>query len=165
MNPPTSESTYWRARRLANVSLWAIELQCRRLRSTEPEDDTFVFRKWADFDFLIVALTRLRRAAKLAAKLPEIQSELVPAIKDFDSGLPHLKKMRDVAEHIDDYAVDKGRETSVQRYGLEVSSLYDDEEGIALEWLGHALNSDMALTKSRNLFAVIQKASVAFETP
>jgi hypothetical protein len=59
-----------------------------------------VFRKWSDFDFLIVALIRFRRCVKLTAKIPEIHSEILAALKEFDTVLPHLKKMRDVAEHI-----------------------------------------------------------------
>lgn len=141
------------------MSLWAINLQCRRLRSPEPEDENgFVLRKWADFDFLIVALTRFRRAVKLAANIPEIHSEVITALKEFDSALPHLKKMRDVAEHIDDYAIEKGREVSVARTLLEVSSLNDDEDGLVLEWLGHQLNADKALAASRKLFDAIRRA-------
>jgi hypothetical protein len=140
------------------VSLWAINLQCRRLRSSEPEDDSFVLRKWVDFDFLIVALTRFRRAAKIAANIPEIHSEVATALKEFDSALPHLKKMRDVAEHIDDYAIEQGREASVERGLLEVSSLNDGEDGLILGWLGHQLNADKALSASRKLFDTIRKA-------
>ena len=84
------------------------------LHSIEPEDSAFVFRKWADFGFLIVALTRLRRAASLAANLPEAKSVLGKALKEFDASLPDLKRMRDVAEHIDDYAIDQGRQRSVR---------------------------------------------------
>jgi hypothetical protein len=159
---PTSAATYERDRRLANMSLWAINLQCRRLRSSEPEDDDFVFRKWADFDFLIVALTRFRRAAKLAANISEIQLEVSVALKEFDSALPHLKKMRDVAEHIDDYAIDRGREPSVNRYALEVSSFSDDDDRLVLEWLEHQLNADEALKASQKLFDTIRKVSTAF---
>jgi hypothetical protein len=36
---PTSEATCERARRLANLAMWTVALQCRRLREEEPEDD------------------------------------------------------------------------------------------------------------------------------
>ena len=94
---PTAGATYQRARRLANVAMWSIELQCRRLESVEPEDAMFVLRRWTDFDFLIVALTRLRRAARLAARIPQLQASLGAALAQFDRALPHLRKMRDVA--------------------------------------------------------------------
>ncbi len=156
---PSSISTYERARRLANVSLWAINLQCRRLRSSEPEDEKgFVFRKWSDFDFLIVALIRFRRCVKLASKIPEIHLEILAALKEFDTALPHLKKVRDVAEHIDDYAIDQGKDDSVVRFSLEVSSLSEEEDGVVLDWLGHKMNTDSALLASRKLFDALRKA-------
>jgi hypothetical protein len=157
---PTSAATYERAKRLANLSLCAIDLQCRRLSSSEPEDSVFIFRKWADFDFLTVALTRLRRAAKLAAGIPELQVSLGAALAEFDAALPHLKRMRDVAEHIDDYAVDRGRERSIARQSLEVSFMSNDDSTI--EWLGARLNSQEALKASQRLFEAIKEASRAF---
>jgi hypothetical protein len=153
---------YERARRLANKSLWAIDLQCRRLNSTEAEDTEFVFRKWTDFDFLIVSLTRLRRAAQLAASVPEVHSPLSVALGEFDRSLPHLKKMRDVAEHIDDYAKDIGRDKSIHRRSLEASSLNDD--GPELEWLEGNLNSQAALSASQKLFSAIQGVGDVFAT-
>ena len=79
---PDSAAIYERARRLANQALWTVDLQRRRLNSDEPEDDKFVLRKWSDFHFLIVALTRLRRAAELAARVPAI-SEDMRGFEDF----------------------------------------------------------------------------------
>ena len=59
---PSPAATYERARRLANIAVWTAQLQRRRLATDEPEDSEFLFRRWADFQFLIVALTRVRRA-------------------------------------------------------------------------------------------------------
>lgn len=151
---PTAAATYERARRLASIAIWAVQLQSRRLRAAEPEDADFVLRKWADFDFMVVALVRLRRAARLAAQVPELESSLLAAIETFDSTLPGLKRFRNVAEHIDDYAVDRGREQSVGRQSLEVSSF--DAEGPTLHWLGSALNATEALQLSERLFAAIK---------
>ncbi|WP_144007161.1 hypothetical protein [Pelomonas sp. KK5] len=161
MSPLTAAATYERARRLANLAVWSVDLQCRRLRSTEPEDEVFLFRKWADFGFLVVALTRLRRAASLAAELPEIRLLVQPALRQFDLSVPDLKRMRDVAEHIDDYALDRGRSRSVARNSLEVSSLNDD--GPTLEWLEARLNAEEALHAAQRLFRAIQEASSAFQ--
>lgn len=122
-----------------------------------------MLRKWADFGFLIVSLTRLRRAAQLASRLPELQPKLLDAIEQFDRALPGLKNMRDVAEHIDDYAVDQGRKRSVARQSLEVSTL--DEEGPTLHWLGAQLNAGDALQASQHLFAAIKEGSRAFCSP
>lgn len=120
----------------------------------------FVFRRWSDFDFLIVTLTRLRRAAKLAATVPEIKAMLLIALNEFDLALPNLKKLRDVAEHIDDYALDNGRERSISRKALEVSFISLD--GPTLEWLGHQLNAQDALHAAQKLFQAIQDASSVF---
>jgi hypothetical protein len=160
-HPLSATATYERARRLGNLAMWSVDLQCRRLRSTEPEDEAFLFRKWADFGFLVVALTRLRRAASLAAECPEIRSVIEPAIRQFDCAVPDRKRMRDVAEHIDDYALDRGRSRSVAHHSLEVSSLNDD--GPTLEWLEARLNAEEALRAAQELFCAIQEASSAFQ--
>lgn len=150
---PTTKATYERARRLANVANWSVHLQCRRLESSEPEDAAFVLRRWADFDFLIVALMRLRRAAQLAADLSELKTAPAPAIAEFDNSLPGLKDMRNVAEHIDEYAVDQGRKKTILRQSLEVSTM--DADGPTLHWLETRLNARAAVRASETLFAAI----------
>jgi hypothetical protein len=154
---PMPAASYERAKRLANIALWSVELQCRRLRSAEPEDGAFALRKWADFHFLVVSLTRLRRAAQLAARVPELHRHLADAIARFDSALPGLKAMRDVSEHIDEYALDQGQRRNVSRQELEVSSLA--EEGPTLNWLGSTLNASDALRSSQELFVAISEGS------
>jgi len=101
---------------------------------------------------MIVALTRLRRAAELAAKVQLISKEMRVALKTFDAALPHLKKMRDVAEHIDDYAVDEGRDKSISRKALEVSST----EGETWTWLGFDMNAHEALLAGVALFEAMK---------
>lgn len=157
---PDNAATYERVRRLANQALWTIDLQCRRLISIEPEDAKFIFRKWSDFDFLIVALTRFRRAVSLAAKLPEIHLKMSTALNVFDAALPNLKKMRDVAEHIDDYAVDHGRDANISRKALEVSST----DGERWQWLGFEMNIDNALSASVALFESLKDCAGLFKT-
>lgn len=158
MHPPSAAATYERARRLANIAIWTIGLQRRRLRTKEPEDGKFLFRRWADFQFLIVALTRLRRAAVLATHAPEVSTTIKSAISDFDVALPDLKKMRDAAEHIDDYARDKGKKKEISRQSLEVGIVSDRN----FEWLGCKLNVDVAKAASEALFKAIQSAGSAF---
>ena len=147
-------ATYERARRLANLSMWTVALQRRRLNTDEPEDREFIFRKWTDFQFLIVALTRLRRATILAAKVPALTGAMQHALTNFDAALPMLKSMRDVAEHLDDYAIDKGRDVSISRESLEVGVVGDS----LFQWLGHELNADTALSAAQQLFRDIQQA-------
>ncbi len=157
---PTSVATYERARRLANNAMFSVALQCRRLGTSEPEDKEFIFRKWADFDFLVVALIRLRRAAALAAKVKEIQTSVLNAINEFDTTLPNLKTMRDVAEHIDDYALDQGKKRAILRKSLGVSKMSRD--GSTLEWLGGHLNTQEALIAAEKLFRELQNVSSVF---
>ena len=49
----TDAAVIERAYRLANKAMFTIALQVRRLDFFEPEDETFVFRKHADWEFLI----------------------------------------------------------------------------------------------------------------
>jgi hypothetical protein len=149
---PSDSVTYERARRFANIACWVVALQCRRISSDEPEDSSFLLRRWADFDFLVVALTRLRRAAALAAKVPEIKTAIEAAIKSFDEALPDLKDMRNVAEHFDDYAVDEGRKTAIRRQSLEVVVFGKQK----IEWLDFSLQVDDALQASSALFEAIK---------
>jgi hypothetical protein len=152
MLPPSPAATYERARRLANIAVWTIALQHRRLRSIEPEDGEFLFRKWMDFQFLIVALTRLRRAGVLATKVPSIKTDMEAALREFDAALPALNKMRNIAEHFDDYAMDVGRDSSVSRHSLEVGVVNETN----FQWLDGELNSDVALASARRLFQALQ---------
>jgi len=156
---PSDAATYERATRLANLALWTVDLQRRRLNSTEPEDAKFIFRKWSDFHFLIVALTKLRRAAVLASKVTAISGQMRIALKQFDDALPHLKEMRDVAEHIDEYAVDRGfksvgqKDGYISRKSLEVST---SDGGDVWEWLGFELDAGQALSASGALFGALK---------
>jgi len=159
----TSAGAYERARRLANVSMFAVDLQVRRLQSTEPEDGRFLFRQWFDFDSLVVALTRLRRSAVLARKVPAIKDRLTAALSEFDAALPDLKRLRDVAEHVDDYAVDGGRLATVRRQDLEVSSI--DGTGPPLNWLGVQLNASGALVAAGRLFKTMQDVFALVSKP
>lgn len=157
---PTPEFTYERAKRLANMSMWTISPQCRRLSSSEPEDNEFVFRKCADSDLMIVALTRLRRAAMLAASIPKIKPKVHDAIKRFDQALPTLRMMRNVVEHTDKYAIGRGRDQSISHQGLKVSILSIDGSVVQLEWLGCKLNTDDVLGASARLFDELKQVSV-----
>lgn len=146
-----------RAKSLCNRAVFTIALQRRRLRSVEPEDDTFIFRKWADFEFLIVALRRLRRAAGLAARPSHLRPAIEAATAEFDAALPGLVTMRDVGEHIDDYALKAPtrHHRNVIPGQLQVGSL--DET--VFDWLGHQLDTDVALAAAEKLFSAVRLAA------
>lgn len=109
--------------------MWMVALQVRRTRTSEPDDNVFAIRRWADLQFLIVVLRRLRRAAELADRVPLTAQRMQMAI-----AIPVLVKMRNVSEHFDDYALDssKRRHKDVDRRALQVRSI----DGSAYEWLG-----------------------------
>jgi hypothetical protein len=113
--------------------MYTVALQVRRLGSEEPEDSTFVLRWWADLQFLIVALRRLRRAAELAAKTDDRAAPVRAAIAAFDAALPGLAIMRNVGEHVDDYALDspRRRHKAIDRRQLQVGSW----DGQTYHWL------------------------------
>ena len=147
-------ATYERAKRLANLAVWTVDLQHRRLNSIEPEDHKFPLRRWADFQFLIIALTRLRRSAELATKITAIKTNIKKAISEFDTALPAIKKMRNVAEHIDEYAIDNGHDKNISRKELEVANF----DGKTWHWLGFQLNSQKALIASDKLFKALKRS-------
>jgi hypothetical protein len=124
------------------------------------EDETFVFRFWADLQFLIVALRRLRLAVQLATRVPQVRGTLQVALTDFDAALPGLRRMRNVGEHIDDYALDapKRHHPEVKRGELQ-SGTWD---GTTFVWLGHKLDIDVALDAAGKLFRAVQLAVGAY---
>ena len=58
--------------------------------------------------------------------------DMQKAVKEFDAALPMLKNMRDIAEHFDDYALDKGQIKAVRRQALEVGVIGPT----IFQWLG-----------------------------
>jgi hypothetical protein len=140
----------------ANEAMFTVVLQLRRVASDEPEDKEFVFRRWADWQFLIVALRRLQRAAELGATTPTGAKVITAALVQFRSQIPGLTTMRNVAEHIDSYAVDdpKRHHKSVDRWQLQVGQLSSDE----YVWLGHTLNAAHVKATAEALFVAVRTA-------
>lgn len=139
---------YEDARHLANIGVWSVELQIRRLKNEEAGDSNFVLRKVSDFHFLVVALTRVRRAAELVNQILDIGN----AIDQFDRDVPDLIKMRDVLEHINDYAEGQGRHKNVAIGGLFTSAFDND----TITWSEFNLNLPTALIASQVLFEEIK---------
>lgn len=153
---PSDAAILERAFSLVDEAAHTIVLQRRRLGSKEPEDEVFIFRWWADLQFFIVALRRLRRAAEIASRVPKVASELNIAIMKFDKALPMLSTMRNVGEHIDDYALDSPRRRykHITRHSLQVGTW----DGVTFEWLDERLNVDDALLASKELYSAVRSA-------
>lgn len=151
---PSDAAILERAFSLVNEAMFTIDLQRRRIRSEEPEDKRFMLRQWADLQFFIIALRRLRRAAELAGRAPSIAGKVAAALKQFDNLLPDLSMMRNVGEHIEDYGVDepKRRYKHIDRRMLQVGSF----DGTIYEWLGVKLNIDEAHAAAHGLYLTIR---------
>jgi hypothetical protein len=146
-----------RALSLANEAMFTLDLQWRRVHTDEPEDARFPMRVWSDLSFFIVTLQRVRRLATFACSVAATAVELRQALADFDRSVPMLKVMRDVSEHIDDYALENGRRhhRQVTRAFLQVAQW----DGTAYTWLGETLNLNGAQLAARNLYDAIRRAA------
>jgi hypothetical protein len=155
---PTREQVLERAARFASESLNAVDLQIRRVRSIEPEDDLWLSRKITDCQFLIQALWGVRQAGKLAATVEEIAAQ---ALRAFDDACPDLAVMRHVSQHMDEYVIDfrpRQRRPDDNRYvgrrSLENSAWSDDE----FHWLGGRLHLDNSRNAAHSLYSDILRA-------
>ena len=153
-------ATYERVRRIANNWMWAVKIQHRRIQSVEPEDEEFCLRKWLDIHFLIIALLRLKKLAKRLQNVPGFNKGIKEAIKKFDNAVPNLEKLRNVAEHLDDYVIDKGKDKGVSREALEVASL---KNGTWTWFNNYSININKALKASKSLFKAIIDSKFEFE--
>jgi len=100
--------------------------------------------------FLVLALWRLRRAASIAKG----DSSIRDAIRGFDQGLPGLRVMRDIGEHIEAYAVDSpGRRYLDKTRGMIEMGEWRDP---IYEWMGETLNVDEARSHAIDLFVAIR---------
>lgn len=160
MSRPSDGAILERSKSLCNQACWTISLQRRRLDSVEPEDEDFLFRPWADFQFLIVALRRLRRAAELGRQVALVRRHVTAAIRDFDRALPYLAKMRNVGEHVDDYASDRPnrKHADVDRKQLQVGARH----GALFEWLGHTVDIFAAEDAAGRLFGAVRTALAVY---
>jgi len=151
---PSEAATLERAVSLASETMRSLEMQKRRLRSEEPEDSEWLFRWWADLQFFIVTLRRMRRVAELVKEVPSVRAGITTATAAFDSALPMLQKMRNVGEHIDEYALDRGRNQVVTRGMLQVGTW----NGESYQWLDETLNVTDAHNAAVQLYSAIRKA-------
>lgn len=152
---PSAIQSIERALRFASESMRGIDLQVRRIRSSEPEDEEWIFRIWMDFQLLVVLLWRLRLAARMVHS-----DELIAAVDAFDREIPDLRLMRNVAQHLDEYADDSPKRRHnladgskrVGRRHLEVPRWSGDQ----FEWLGGKINVSHARTAAARLFVAIR---------
>ena len=134
--------------RLVNESItWhnAVMTQTRRIEEDQAlladpyaisdRADPFIIE--IDFHFLLVALVRLRRCVKRSGdRVPALASVLRDRLAHFDAHVPNLSRLRNIAEHSDEYNLGEGRDTSVEARAIqrwEVDNATDG--GVIWDWL------------------------------
>jgi hypothetical protein len=155
-----------RAKSMANDWMRAVSLQHDRIANPRSNDQPFhpfgmdTFHE-ADVHFLVITLVRLRRVATTLVFVPNQWGAVKSAIEKFDRELPWLKRLRDVFEHLEDYAVDSNlRQSSVSRRELQVWSA--NVEGII--WLDYNINWNQTLLAATELHASVVTAYKAEAT-
>lgn len=160
---PSALQVIDRAVRLGSNALYAIDLQIRRIASSEPEDEEFLFRPWMDIQYLIYTFWRMRLAGRAAARKASDDPSLVAAVAAFDRQIPHLKAMRDVAQHLDDYILDSSQRRTTRRSGdsrpvgrrqLEVGAWSMD----SFHWLGMELRFAESRQAAAELYSSLRAA-------
>lgn len=152
--PPSPETILERSLTFALEGLQAADVQLQRARQEPSSEPGGAFLWWIDLQFFIVGLRRLRRAAELALRVQGQRPAIQGAIAAFDEALPDLLLLRNVGEHIDEYALGEGRDSSVRWRQLQVGGW----DGVTFDWLGTKLDAEKAMEASRSLVSEIEWA-------
>jgi len=143
--------------------MWAVSLQHSRITGPRAQDAAFhpfglkSFNE-ADVHFLVISLRRLRAAASILEHAPQVWNPVRDAIQAFDARLPWLKHLRDVFEHLEDYAVDSNlRKSNTSRREIQVWS--GGENG--MQWLGLDVDWNEALLAAKVLCAAVKASNDA----
>lgn len=166
---PSERELLNRATRLANDNLTAIDLQLRRIRNPDETDDNWPFIVWLDFQFLVISLARIRRAANIAKAVHAVKDYMQGALADFDHNVPDVLVMRNVAEHIDEYAQDLPTRRQrcadgvklIGRRSLEVGSWNNDH----FTWLDFTIKYDEVLAAAVKLYDAIKESRTHLDSP
>lgn len=164
--PPRDSAVLERARSLANEAAQAVSLQVGRIRSFSYDSDADPWQLLYDYQFLIGALARFDNAVSIAEHVPAVAGRVILIRKEFVDRVPGLRKMRNVLEHAEDYAVDaqhfgwnrRGRK-EVLRQQLQVGSWTQE----SYEWLGETLTLDAALGAVSNAYAQLKEMQRAYD--
>ncbi len=153
-----------RAKSMATDWMWAVSLQHDRIINPRPQDQAFYpFSPMSinepDIHFLVIALRRLRQAAATIEHAPQQWDPVRREIENFDKRIPWLKRLRDVFEHLEDYAIDSNfRHSPVSRREIQTWSATTH----SLEWLGYDVNWQEAHLAAEDLYKAVLAASKSF---
>jgi hypothetical protein len=145
----------------------AVHVQHRRITrpiTDDPGEEPFdgrnalgatIWRQEIDLHFLLVALTRLRRAVRLAASVGQLQQALSDRITEFDERVPYLSRLRNVGEHFDDYTAGRGRDSQVSRTQLQTWTMSFEsypESRLTWYWAGEEMRPAEAHAAAMDLY-------------
>jgi hypothetical protein len=140
---------YDRALRLTEQQVVAVTLQVHRLHAFWTAPDRRFAESRADFEFLVSALRRLRRAAALAASIPGLAEEMGKALADFDAALPMVRRLRNISEHLDEHVF------GPNWWELE----YASRGPASFRWLGEEVSFDAAQAASVALLGHLRRCA------
>ena len=150
-------ATYEDARFIANLYVYAVRSQIDRIQEVSPEEDSFIMRQFIDIEFLLTALIRLRRCAYMLSEIPQARYLMKNAIDDFDRENPHIKPLRDITEHYDEYLRKIGRNQDIDkdivRKGILKKILSEED----MEWMGFRVNFNSCLKSAEVLFEKVKE--------
>jgi hypothetical protein len=153
-----------RAMSLATEWMWAVSLQYDRIINPRPQDQAFHqfgvndFNE-ADIHFFVIALRRLRQSATTIEQVPQQWDTIRRAIDEFDKRVPWLKHLRDVFEHLEDYAIDSNcRKSTTSCREIQVWSASKH----SLIWLGYNVDYQEAHLAAKELYKAILSARNSF---
>lgn len=156
-DPPSRAVAVDRLRTEATTWINAVALQAgridRRHRNRHLESAEAAALE-ADLHFLLVALIRLRRCiSRVGGHVPEMQQALELHLRGFDDAIPSLARLRNVSEHIDEYNLDLGRDSSVRRGQVQTWHIDSTATGSLIwGWLGERLDVEGAYRSALVLY-------------
>jgi hypothetical protein len=136
---------------MTDAALWMVAVNMQHHRILEHLDDfIFAFPRRVDFQFLLVSLTRLRRAISFAAEVDQLKQAFSDRLVEFDGRVPFLSRLRNIGEHFYDYAAGRGRGTQVRRAQLRNSRWASGPEAY-ITWLGEKVHLAEVRAAAENL--------------
>lgn len=153
-NKPTStDVAIQKAVSFATAELGAMRLQSKRLQAATAGTDDVSSQSWSDAQFFLVALTRFKHSVQVATSFDGFipSSELFEAQRELDASAPELKLMRDVGEHLEDYAAGSGRKDEAR----------DDEIHTAVvtahsfNWIGREVKFRAAISAAEKVIQAL----------
>lgn len=112
-NDKTTQETIWDYYRFRQIHAWNMFCMARQdLENFNDDNDPFKIEYF--WENLIIRMWLYRVTINTLTKISKIENHAKKAVKRFDAvfcenGVNHLKDLRNMIEHFDDYAENKGR--------------------------------------------------------